>query len=122
MDKGQAIQSFWESFDLTAYDENSVPDDAQMPYITYSVSVGAMDDVQLLSASLWYKSQSWAGITQKAEQIAEYIGYNGKYIKLDNGYMYVYQGSPFYQRMSEPGDDTIRRIYININAEFLTAY
>lgn len=32
------------------------------------------------------------------------------------------RGSPFAQRMSDPNDDMIRRIYINITAEFLTAY
>ena len=31
MDKFQAQQSFWSSFGLTAYDENTVPDDAEYP-------------------------------------------------------------------------------------------
>ena len=32
------------------------------------------------------------------------------------------RGSPFAQRMSDPNDDMIRSIYINITVEFLTAY
>lgn len=31
-------------------------------------------------------------------------------------------GSSFAQRMSDPNDDMIRSIYVNITAEFLTAY
>ena len=39
----QTLHSFWSSFGLTAYDENSVPDDAVLPYITYSVSYDSFD-------------------------------------------------------------------------------
>ena len=39
MNKEQAIHFFWSQFGLPAYDENSVPDDAQMPYITYNVVI-----------------------------------------------------------------------------------
>ena len=59
-DKWQAIQEFWESFGLPAYDESSVPDDAKMPYITYSPQIGQMDAILNLTGSLWYESVSWA--------------------------------------------------------------
>lgn len=123
MNKEQAIHNLWSSYGLTAYDEQSVPDDAVMPYITYGVSTGALEDVILLHGSLWYYSPSWEQITLKAHQIAQDIGQRGhKIIKLDNGRLFLTQGSPFTQRMSDPGDAMIRRIYININAEFFTAY
>lgn len=122
MDKAQAIHNLWSSFGLEAYDQNTVPDNAQMPYITYDVMTGALDDVLVLSGSLWYNSLSWKEISEKAEEIAQAIGGNGYYIdKVDGGYLWVTQGSPFSQRMSDE-NDTIRRIYINLNAEFLTAY
>ena len=43
-------------------------------------------------------------------------------IELDNGRLYIAKGTPFAQRMSEPSDDTVRRILLNISAEYLTAY
>ena len=43
MDKQQAIHGFWSSFGITAYDENSVPDDAELPYITYNDLHSNMD-------------------------------------------------------------------------------
>ena len=123
MDKEQAIHSFWSGFGLTAYDETTVPVNVQMPYIAYNVSTGALGDIIQLHASLWYHSTSWKDITEKAEEIAESIGkYGHKIINYDNGKLYLTQGVPFAQRMSDPADSMIRRIYINVSAEFLSAF
>lgn len=121
MNKEQAIHSFWSGFGLDAYDENSVPDDAQLPYITYGVATGALEDLIPLHASIWYRDTSWEAITEKKEQIAQLVGYH-HIIALDNGRVYLVQGVPFAQRMNDPNDRLLKRIYININAEFLTAY
>ena len=122
MDKAQALQSFWSSFGLPAYDSTDVPQDAQMPYITYSVATDSLDNVVNMNASLWYRSTSWKDITQKADQIAEAIvKMTPPSIQLDNGRLYIAKGTPFAQRMSDE-DGNVRRIYLNIQAEFLTAY
>ena len=122
MDKEQAIHSFWSSFDIPAYDENSVPDGAQMPYITYNVVTNNVGGITLLTASVWYRSTSWVDISGKVAEIAEKLALNGYYsITLDDGVVWFVQGTPFAQRMSDPEDDTIRRYYLNVTAEFLTA-
>lgn len=122
MDKAQAIHKLWSSFGLVAYDQNTVPEDAQMPYITYNVITGSLDDVVAISGSLWYHSASWEEISKKADEIAAVIGGHGYYIdKVDGGYMWVTKGRPFAQRMND-ANDMVRRIYIVLNAEFLTAY
>lgn len=121
MDKVQAIHNFWFQFGLPAYDENSVPDDAQMPYITYTVLTDSLDEAVPLSGNLWYRSASWKEITLKSEEIAERIAARGFYsVKIDNGYVWITKGSPFAQRMTDT--DPVKRIYLNIMAEFLTAY
>jgi hypothetical protein len=122
MDKEQAIQNFWSQFGIPAYDENSVPDDLRYPFITYSVATDMLDDVVSLYGNIFYRSPSWKDITQKKEQIAEYIGAGGVAVKIDTGYVYFCQGTPFAQRMSEPGDDMVKRYYIQLQAEFLTPY
>lgn len=121
MDKAQAIHSFWSGFGLTAYDENTVDEDAVTPYITYSVSTDNLDEPITLNGSLWYRSNSWEEISQKIEEISSAI-YRMRPIKIDDGYLWITKGNPFAQRMSEPGDDMMRRIYINLIVEFLTAY
>ena len=127
MDKAQALQAFWSSFGIPAYDQSTIPnaDSAdhrpQPPYITYRVAEDSLGNPVLLSGSIWYRSTSWAEIEQKAKQIAEYIGYGHKILKIDGGYLYITKGTPFAQRMSDE-DDSIRRIYINLMVEYLTAY
>lgn len=125
MDKWQAQQAFWEGFGLTAYDERTVPDGATMPYITYEAVGGDLGAQTTISASLWYRSNSWAEISQKADQIAQQIALAEKpAIKIDNGFMKVRlpDGMPFAQRMDEPNDRQVRRIVLTVEIEFLTAF
>ena len=123
MNKAQAIDTFWNSFNIPAYDENSVPEDATFPYITYSESTDSIGNAVMLNASIWDRSTSWEGISLKAEEIAKKIAEYGHYtIKIDTGYIWLVKGTPFAQRMSDPNDDKVRRIYLNVLGEFLTAY
>ena len=122
MDKWQALQTFWSSFGLKAYDENTVSASAVMPYITYEAATGAIEDNVLLAASLWYRSTSWADISKKADEIAREIGLGGAVVPYDGGALWIKTGAPFSQRMSEPNDDGVRRKYLNIQAEFISEY
>lgn len=123
MDKAQALQNFWESFGIPAYEQTTVPESATMPYITYSVSTDSLGNVVNMYASIWYHSTSWKDISEKTEQIARYIvGMNPPSIKFDGGRLYIAKGTPFAQRMEDPNDDMIRRMYLNIQAEYLSAY
>ena len=124
MDKAQAIHNFWSSFGLTAIDESSAYDETlELPsnYITYEVQTSNFGDSVAMTASLWYQSTSWSAISQKADQIARYIGWGGKILPIDNGYIWIKLGTPFAQRMNDTQDDTIRRIYLNILVDFLSA-
>jgi hypothetical protein len=122
MDKVQAINSFWNGFGIPAYDETTVPDNATMPYITYSVSTANIGSFVVLNASLWYRSTSWAEISKKAAEIAQSIGYGYKIIPFDGGKLMLTLGTPFERRMAEPDDKQVRRIILNVTAEFLSEY
>lgn len=117
MDSAQALQAFWSSFGLKAYDENTVSETAALPYLTYNVSASYFDEPVMMSASLWYKSQSWAEITEKAMQIGKFIGLSGEIIPFDGGYLWIKRGTPFAQRMSDENEQ-IRRIYMNVEVEY----
>lgn len=118
--KDQALHDFWAGFGLTAYDENTVPENAEMPRLTYNVVLASFNEPQAMTASLWYRTRSWEEISDKAAQIAREIGRGGKIVHYDGGAVWIKRGSPFSQRVSDE-DDTIRRILINIEAEFLSA-
>lgn len=118
-DKWTALNSFWNSFGIPAYDENTVPSNATYPRLTYEASVSNFDEPVVMSASLWYNSTSWAAISQKAQEISESIGNGGTVIHYTEGAMWVTRGTPFAQRMSDP-EPNIRRIVINVEAEYFT--
>lgn len=120
MNKAQAIHNFWSSFKLPAYDQNTVPQTANMPYITYNVSEAEIDNYVGLYGSLWYRGTSWEQAELKAKDIAEYIVRMNP-IKIDGGYLKLAMGTPFAQRLPDE-DDTVRRIYINLQAEFYTEF
>ena len=119
MDKYQALHGFWSGFDLPAYDENTVPETAVMPYITYEAVGDSFDSRNMLSASLWYYSLSWSEISQKSDEISEYMGMGGMMIPYDGGALWASRGTPFAQRMSDP-DPEIRRVLLNIEVEYLS--
>ena len=119
--KSQAVYDFWSGFGWPAYDENTVPDDAALPYITFETSTNGFDDGTLsLSASLWSRSMSWATVEEKAAEIASYVGEGGVLVPYPNGALWVYRGSPFTQRLEEPGDDSLRRIVLSVSVEFFS--
>lgn len=123
MNKEQAIHTFWSGFGIPAYDEQTVPDNAKMPYITYRVVTDSIGNVCNLTGSIWYRSTSWKEVSDKAAEVAQAVGqYGFTKLKLDDGYVWFTKGAPFAQRMSDPASDMIRRIYLNVQAEFLTAY
>ena len=119
--KWTAINSFWNSFSMPAYDENTVPDDAVMPYITYEAATGGMDFKTPLNANIYYRTTSWQAISDKAEEIQRYIS-GGVGIPYDGGRLWITERTPFAQRMAESMDSSeamsVRRILIQIEAEF----
>lgn len=122
MTKYQALQNFWSSFGLPAYDTYSVPIDAKLPYLTYSTAIGGVDEQVFMSASIWYRSPTWSEADSKAIEIETRLGQNGITIPIDHGFLFLFRGTPFAQRLNDPSDARIKRIYFNIGAEFLTAH
>lgn len=121
MDKAQALNTFWNSFTIPAFDERTVPSDQAEPYITYEVSTAELDEPVFLSASLWYRDTGWKAIEQKTAEIAQYIKTMTP-IKVENGRVYITKGVPFSQRLDDPDDNLIRRMLLNISVEFLTSF
>ena len=125
MNKAEAIYNFWSQFGLPAIDEQSAYDpetlrqlNIDFPYITFQTGIGDFSQDVSLSADLYYRSTSWAEIEAKAAEIAGFIGMGGKNVLYDGGAVWIKRGSPMYQHMIADNPFDIRRIQININAEF----
>ena len=128
MNKEQALHAFWSSFGWDALDEQSAYDEVVMRdignpdrYITYEVATGNFGDPVTLTASLWHRSTSFEAVTLKANEIAEYIGYGGCTIAVDGGYLWIKLSTPFSRRMPDENNQDMRRLYLTISVDFLSA-
>ena len=129
MTKAAAIYQFWNSFGIKAYEENTVidadeegnPAEPAFPYITYQLVTDSFDREVVATASLWYRGESWTAINAKTEEISAHIGLGGKIIKCDGGRIWIKRGQPFAQNMGDESDDLLKRKYLNLTFEFMTA-
>ena len=115
----QTIQSFLEGFNVPAYDENTVPENAPFPRMTYGYSEDEFDKPVIIPVSIWDRSYSWARANGIAKAIKDGVPFGGILIPYEDGRIWIKRGTPFEQRLGDEDDD-IRRIYINLEAEYLS--
>lgn len=121
MTKAAALHQFFSSFGMTAYTSTSVPEDAIFPYLTYDFITSAFEEGEVsLTVNLWFYTESEAVPNAKAEELSAAIGFSGKVIPCDGGYIWLKRGSPWCQSLSDETSPTIKRRYINVTAEYLT--
>lgn len=129
MTKAAAINEFWNSFGLKAFEENTLLDvdenglekEPEFPYITYQLVTDSFDREVAATANIWYRTTGWKAINAKTEEISAHIGLGGKIIKCDGGRIWIKRGQPFAQNMGDESDDLIKRKYLNLTFEFFTA-
>ena len=122
--KAATIYEFWNSFEMPAYEENSVPtgeDAPKFPYITYQLVTDSLGNEVAMTASLWYRGTSWVEANAKTEEISQRIGRKGTVLDCNGGKVWIKRGTPFAQNMGDESDNLIKRKYLNITAEYLTA-
>lgn len=128
MTKAAAINEFWNSFGLKAFEENTLLDvdengqeiKPEFPYITYQLVTDSFDREVAATANIWYRTTGWKAINAKTEEISVHIGLGGKIIKCDGGHIWIKRGQPFAQNMGDESDDLIKRKYLNLTFEFFT--
>lgn len=124
MTKAATIYEFWHSFGLKAFEENTVPtgeDAPKFPYITYQLVTDSLGNEVAMSASIWYRGTSWVEANAKTEEVSQRIGRKGAVLDCNGGKVWIKRGTPFAQNMSDESDNLIKRKYLNITAEYLTA-
>lgn len=121
MTKEAALHSFFNSFGIPGYPSSAVPEDAVFPWLTYDLITDAWDGGEVgLTVNLWYYTTDEAQSNAKARELSETIGYSGKVLPCDGGYIWLKRGSPWCQNLAEDSDTNIKRRYINVTAEYLT--
>ena len=82
----QALYEFWSGFGLPAYTVGTVPDEAVIPYITYSLTETEPLEPRTCYAQIWYRSTSNTELLAKVDQIMAVLK-NGVKISCDGGYV-----------------------------------
>lgn len=118
MTKTGALHRFFERI-LPSYEETTVPDDAVLPYITYSVATDSFNYPVSIQFSLWCEGTSWQNINAKTEEISHLIDRGGVLVPYDNGAMWITKGTPFAQNVPDENEN-IRRKLINLTVEYLS--
>lgn len=110
-DTAKALKTFVGSFGLPAYMADSIPDDVQLPYLTYPVTQPEWDQKASFYIQGWYRTTANADMLAKADQIIREIG-TGIIINTENGYLVIYPETPLIQMLV---DGDMRSFYINLS-------
>lgn len=122
MTKSEAIQTFLERLAIPVYATSAVPDTAEMPYLTWDGVFSAFGDGECaITANIWCYTESESVPDALCDTLSALIGRGGRVLVCDGGAVWLKRGSPFAQRVKNTGDDKVKRRYINLSAEFLTA-
>lgn len=114
----EALYNFASSFGWNAYPEYSVPNNAELPYITYTFHESKFTEQGMLQMRLWQISESYTEINQKVDMIEQEVR-NGKKLFTESGIIYLYKGSPWCQ--PQPADEPNLKIaYLNFIAHYAT--
>ena len=107
-----ALKTFFSGFGLPAYQEDTVPDDVELPYISYSLVSPEWNQKASMYVRVWDRTTSNTGLIRIADQITAAIG-ERKIIPLDGaGHLVIWPETPLVQIMV---DGNYRSAYINLS-------
>lgn len=125
MTKNAVIHDFFQGFGLDAYPSTSVPtsgdEKPQFPYLTYAVSTDYGVERLGVTASVWYRSESWTALNAKVDEISQAIG-SGVTLECDEGGIVVRKGSPWAQPLGDDSDNMVKRKILTFEFLFATVY
>jgi hypothetical protein len=106
----EALKTFFGGFSIPAYTLDSVPEDVDLPYITFPLIEPEWSEQANFYCQVWYRKQNLGALLAKADQVVAAIG-TGKVIPITGGYLAIYPSTPLMQTMT---DDYSQSVYINL--------
>ena len=111
----QALNEYYNSFGIPAYHEHTVPDNAELPYITFSLQQSDFSGPVTHYVQVFDRSYSNSRIVSVADRIVGDIK-RGKMLPYDGGFACLRPEDPLIQLLVEAkeGGPPERRAYINL--------
>ena len=116
MTRYEAQYQFWASFGLPVYEETYVANihDISYPYITFQGVSAEFNNNTLINVNIWTRSESFATVTQIAEEIQRRFEKGRTIIRYNGGAFWYTAESNFMQMMGDPEDNYIKRITMTL--------
>lgn len=111
-----ALYNFFSGFDLPAYNESTIPDDAELPYIVYQLVEPEWSEKTIMYVRVYYRNKtSNFEALQKADEIAGAVGVG---IRLDcqGGYVVLRPETPLIQPIPPENDIHGALVTLQINS------
>ena len=107
-DTAKAVYGFFSGFGIPAYAQDAVPDDAELPYITYYLQEPEWSRQASGYAQVWYPSRNRAKLNELTDMIVREIGSEGTLLGCDNGgYVMIRPETPLVSPAASGEDKTI---------------
>ena len=108
----KALYSFWSQFGCAAYLAGHVPDDAEFPYITFSVGAGDALAEDVLTAFDWHRAENGVNVNAERAELMDRIQLalppEGRLIEAGEGRLFLYRnGSSFQSYYDDPEDQAV---------------
>jgi len=103
------LHDFWNSFGIPAYVEFTIPEEAELPYITYELVKPYWDEQAPYYARLWYRDTLMTNIMAKAEEIADRIG-TGIRLERNGTYVFLFKDANFFQFLPNEIEDPTQKL------------
>lgn len=111
-----ALYNFFSGFGIPAYNESTVPDDAELPYIVYQLVEPEWDGRTIMYVRVYYKNKtSNFAAMQKADEVAGAVG-PGIRLGFDGGYVVLRPETPLIQQLPSENDIHGALITLQINS------
>ncbi|MBR0340741.1 MAG: hypothetical protein IJH64_00550 [Oscillospiraceae bacterium] len=123
MTKMRALYSFFSSFGIPAYEENSIySGNVELPYITYGINTASFPASNVpIPASIWYRSASWKEIQDKVMAINATLKNGGASLPCDGGFILLKRENDREADLTgDPSDKLVKRAILHIVADFNT--
>lgn len=117
LDTASALYGFYSGFDLPAYTTDNVPDDVDLPYITYRYVDTDWESPLSHYCMVYMRTRSNEPLLAKAEEIKAAIG-TGLSISCADGCLYLHYLSAQFMSDVPDGSD-VRSIYIDLQLDVL---
>lgn len=112
----KTLFQFWSQFGIPAYLSDCVPDDAVLPYITYSVSRSDLNGQTIQSAFVWCpRSEPYGNVwrTKMMDDIELAIPTGGLLLTVDKGYVIIYRNVDFLKDWQDPEDADVLGVRVS---------